>query len=148
MKHTYKFLREFLEESRHYDWVEKDYEERNDGGDRRIMSKAEAEQEYTDYYKVIIKYELVMEGKDVIIEEHGKTHKLTKGKAKLLINAYIEPDHAHRRPVDSAIADFLEKVYHKYFGADELSNCIVSTVTDVKEMIARFKQEINSALDR
>ena len=146
MKHTYKFLKEFLTESRHYDWTEKDYEEKNENGERRIMSKVEAEQEYTDYYKIIIRYELVMEGKDVVIEEDGKSYKLTKGRAKLIINAYIEPDFAHRRPVDSALSDFLERVYEKYFGNDELSKCIVSVAGDVGEMITRFKQTINSAL--
>ena len=146
MKQIHKFLKDFLTQSRHYDWTEKDYEEKNEGGERRIWTKVEAEQEYTDYYKVIIRYELLMEGKDVIVEENGKSYKLTKGKAKLTINAYIEPDFAGRRPVNSAFADFLERVYEKHFGGDEREKCIVSTVGDISEMITRFKQTVNSAL--
>lgn len=144
MKYLNKMLRDFLEHSRHYDWTEKEFDERNEGGERRIVSKVEAEQEYTDYYKVVIRYELLMEGKDIIVEEHGKDHKLTKGKARLILNAYIEPDFANRRPIVSPLSDFIERVYQKIFGGEELSKCVNSTVGDVNELIVRFKQTINS----
>lgn len=144
IKHLNTLLRDFLEHSRHYDWTEKEFEERNDGGERRLVSKVEALQEYSDYYRVILRYELLMEGKDVIVQEHGREHTLTKGRARLIINMYIEPDFANRRKITGSFSEFLYKTYDKIFQGDELGNCIYSSVSDVNQMIAKFKDTIDS----
>ncbi|MCA9495342.1 MAG: hypothetical protein KC589_00210 [Nanoarchaeota archaeon] len=143
IKYTYNILVDFLENSRHYDVAEKDYDEKIDGNSRNIMSKIEAEQEFTDYYKVIIKYQLVMEGKDISIEQDGKTLKMSKGKAKIIVNAYIIPDFQGHKP-NGPLAEFLEKVYHKYIGHDEFDKCVGSAAGDVSELITRFKQSVNA----
>lgn len=148
LKETYKHIIEFLENSKHYDVTEKDFEEQNDGGKRKIISKSEAEVEYNDYYKIVLKYELAMEGVDVDVKINDKkTIKLTKGSAKLTVNAYIEPDHHNKKDKLTALGSFLDKLYDKFFGKEELHKCIVYAATDVSELIGRFKQQMNSALN-
>jgi len=146
VKETYNYLKEFLEESRHYEVSEKDYEEKNDNGSRKIVSKNEAEAEYNDYYKIILKYELIMQGKDVEVKiNEKKTLKLTKGSAKLTINCYIEPDFDGIKP-QTPFANFLDKVYSKFFRGSELDKCKESAANDVGELLSRFKQQMNSIL--
>ena len=55
IKETYEHLREYLENSKHYEITEKDYEEKLDEGKKKIVSKNEAEVEFNDYYKIILK---------------------------------------------------------------------------------------------
>ena len=146
VKETYNYLKEFLEETRHYEVSEKDYEEKNDAGSRKIVSKNEAEVEYNDYFKIILKYELMMQGKDVEVKiNEKKTLKLAKGSAKLTINCYIEPDFDKIRP-KSPLADFLDKVFTKFFRGSELDKCKESASQDVGELLIRFKQQMNSIL--
>lgn len=145
MKETYKFLKNFLEESRHYDVSEKDYEEKNNPESRMIKCIIEAEQEYNDYYKVIIKYEIALNGKDMTIEQNGRNLMLTQGKASLTVNAYVEPDFMNKRP-KGGLAGFFEKIYEYYFGSDELGKVIGSAAGDVGEFVNRFKQSLNSTL--
>ena len=143
IKYTYNILMNFFENSRHYDLAEKYYDEKVSDDGRTIMSKVEAEQEFTDYYKVIIKYQLTMDGKDVTIEQDGKTLKMSKGEAKLIVNAYVVPDFQGQKP-KGPLAEFLEKVYHKYIGHDEFIKCAGSAAGDVSELLARFKQSVNA----
>lgn len=147
IKETYNFIKEYLENSRSYDLSEKDYEEKNDQGSRKIMSKTEAELMYNDYFKPIIKYELLMEGNDIDVKVNDKkTIKLTKGKAKIIVNAYIETDWAAKKEDFTIVGSFLKKAYNKIFGKDELNQCIGVVAGDVAQMISRFKQQMNSTL--
>lgn len=147
IKGTYKHLVEFLENSKHYDVSEKDYEEQNEDGKRKIVSKSEAEIEYNDYYKIIIKYELTIQGVEVDVKINDKkTIKLTKGSAKLSVNSYIEPDWQGKKEKMSELGAFFDKIYTKLFGRDELNKCIEYAATDVGELIAKFKQQMNSTL--
>ncbi len=147
IKETYSFLKEFLEESRHYEVSEKDYEEKIDNGSRKIMSKSEAEVEYNDYYKIIIKFELVMQGKDIEVKvNEKKTMKLTKGSAVLTVNCYIEPNFQNIKPKLTDFGEFLERIYDKFFRGSELEACKESAANDVGELIARFKVQMNSVL--
>lgn len=148
IKETYKHLVEFLENSKHYDVSEKDFEEANDSGKRKIKSKSEAELKFNDYYKIILKYELTMEGVDIDVKVNDKkTIKLTKGTAKLSVNCYIEPDWDNKKKKLTALGEFLDKVYTKLFNRDELDKCINYAATDVGQLIAKFKQQMNSALN-
>jgi len=146
IKEEYKYLKEFLENSRHYDITEKDYEEKNDKGDRSIVVKCEAEQEFTDYYKIIIKFGLKMNGKDISIQTpEGKNLNRTEGKANISVNAYILADWQNKRG-QSPLSKFLDKVYSKYVGGDEMDRCIGSAVGDVNEILGRFKQQMNTTM--
>lgn len=145
IKETYSSLKKYLGESRHYDVTEKDYSEKNLGGERELVSKNEAEQEYTDYYKVIIKYTIEAKGKEIEIEIDNKKRIMTQGIAILTVNAYIEPDFLGKRST-TALMTFVSKVYDKYFGKEELTECIGSTATDVGGLIAVFKRQMNSKI--
>ena len=146
IKETYEHLKEYLENSRHYEISEKDYEEKLDEGKKKIVSKNEAEVEFNDYYKKILKYELSMEGKDVEVKiNEKKTLKLTKGKATIIINCYIEPDFDSKRP-QYVLEKFLDRVYTYFFRKNELEKCIISASSDIGGLLARFKEEMNSVL--
>ena len=141
---VYGFLSGFLENSRHYDLSEKDYEEKKDGDVREIKVKCEAVQEFTDYYKVIIKFGLSMTGKNITIETpEGKKINRVNGKATLIINSYIEADWQHKRG-QTPFTKFLDKVYTKYVGQSEMEKCAFSSVMDVNELMGRFKQQMNT----
>jgi len=146
LKQTYSYLKKFLEHSRHYDLSEKDYEEKNDNGSRKIMAKTEAEVEFNDYYKIILKYDLTMQGNDMEVKINDKkTIILTKGKAQITINCYIEPDFDNIRP-QTEFGSFLDKVYTKFFRGSELDAAKDYAAKDVADLIFKFKQEMNSAL--
>ncbi len=146
MKETYKYLKGFLEESKHYDVTEKDYEEDNLGDNKRVTVAFEAEQEFTDYYKVFLKFKLDMSGKEVIIEtSEGKSLKRIEGKAKLVVNSYILADWQNKRG-KSPFFNFLDKVYTKYIGKSEMEKCILAAVMDANELLARFRQQMNMTM--
>jgi len=145
IKHTYSFLKDFLESSRHYDVTEKEYEEKTDGGSKKISSTLEAEQEYNDYYKVIIKFKIEMSGKELSIDDPNISKNLIKGSAKLVLNSYIEVDHMGKRP-KGPLGSFLERIYSNYFGKDEFGKVAVYVSKDVSELITRFKQSMNTTV--
>ncbi len=142
---TYSFLKSYLEDSMHYDVTEKDYEEKNDGKSKSILVKFEAEKEYNDYYKIIIKYSLDMKGKDIAIEHNGRVLNRIDGNAKITVNCYIEPDWLEKRQ-HSALGKFLDQIYNKYISKSELDKCIMTGVMDVGELLSRFKQQMNTTL--
>ena len=147
IKDTYDIIIQYLENSRHYDVTEKDYEEKNSSGIRKIVSKSEAELMYNDYFKPIIKFEIYMEGKDIDVQINDKkTISLTKGSAKIVINSYIEVDWQAKKEDLTILTSFLKKVYNKLFGRDELNEVIGVVAGDVNQMIVRFKQQMNSKL--
>ncbi len=142
---TFKFLKDYLEDSRHYDITERDYEEKKDEKSKRIFANIEAEQEFNDYYKIIIKYSIELNGKSISLKD-PKTEKiqnLIEGKAKLIVNGYIEADWQNKRG-ESDLAKFLDKIYTKYIGKSEEDKCIISGITDINELLGRFKQQINA----
>lgn len=143
IKETYPLFKKYLEGSRHYDVSEKDYGEKNVGGEREITSKNEAEQEYTDYYKIILRYVFEAKGKDIEVEINGKKRTMVQGIAVLTINAYIEPDFLGKRST-TPLMTFVSKVYDKFISKDELTQCIGSASGDVEGLIAVFKRQMNS----
>lgn len=144
-KEVYKALKDYLEESRHYDYSERDLDEKNDGKTVKIITKAEAEQQFNDYYMTIIMYVLELNGKVVEIEVGGKKKMLTEGKATLTLNSYIKPDYLGKRH-DGPLGQFLGRLWDEFFGKDELSDCMLQTVKDINGLIAVFKQQVNSKL--
>lgn len=144
IKYTYNFLKDFLENSKHYAVSEKEFEEANNPGSKKIVANWQAEQEYNDYYKVILKMKLELGGKDIEVELNGHQKVLSQGKAVLTLNSYIEPDFQGKYP-KGQLAIFLEKIHNKFFGGeDELKTCIGSSAKDVSEIFARFKLALNS----
>lgn len=142
---TYKLLRYYLEKSRHYDLSEKDYTEKNSGGKHEIVSFVEAEQEFSDYYKIVIGYKLELQGNEVEANINGKIKKLTKGKGKLVINAWIVPDHLEKRNT-GALMTFVSKVYDKYFGKEEFLEVAKGMGNDTSGLINTFKKQFNSII--
>ena len=60
MVEVYNYMKQFIENSLHYDLSEKDYEIAG-GSKKSLLAKFEAEQEFNDYYKIkiIFKYFIV-----------------------------------------------------------------------------------------
>jgi hypothetical protein len=145
MKEMYQALKDYLDGERHYDISEKDLVEKNSGGEREIVSKSEAELQYTDYFKIIIKYTIEMKGKEIEIEINNKKRVMTKGVAILKTNAYVQNDFLGKRG-SSPLMEFVTSVYDKYFGKEEFTALVGATAKDVNELNARFKQQINSKL--
>lgn len=145
IKDTYNNVMDYLENSMIYDASVKDYEEVNSGGSRKIMSKVEAEKIYNEKYKIILKFEILMEGKDSEVKVNEKIKILCKGTAKLTLNAYIEPDWQGDRE-KGPLADFLGKIYDKFVGVDEFEKCQDYAATDIGLLISKFKDYMNATI--
>lgn len=144
LKGTYDDIKYFLENTRQYDVTEREVEESSTPGKRKLSTKIEAAQEFNDYFKVIIKFMMTFQGVDIVLEDsNGKSHKLVKGSATIVINSYVEKDFMHKRPKEG-VGEFLAKVYDKFFGKEDFEKVAVSASIDVAKLLARFKQQVNS----
>lgn len=144
LKGTYSYIKSFLENSRQYDLTEREIEESSNNGKRKLSTKIEAEQEFNDYFKVVLKFMMVFEGQEIILEDaSGKSHKLVNGTAKIVVNSYVEKDFMHKRPKEGMGA-FLAKVYDKFFGKEDFEKVAISASKDVGELLAKFKLQVNS----
>lgn len=146
LKGTYKFLKSYLENTKHYDVTEKEVDEKSSKDSQEIVAMIAAELEYNDYYKITLTFELNMKGKPIIVEDSkGKTHSLVDGSAKIIVNGYLEKDFMNKRPV-GPLKEFLDKVYGKYLDKDEYKQMIGKTAQEIGELITTFKQQVNSNL--
>ncbi len=145
IKQTYKYVKDFLKNSRHYDITEIEFDSKNDGDNKKIKSKIEAEQEYNDYYKIKINFELYLEGNEENCDVNGRMCKMVKGTAKIIVNSYVEADFINKRP-RGEIATFLEKIYNKYIDKDEFNKVVSSVEADVAKLLERFKQSMNETV--
>ncbi len=138
---TYKFIRTYLEDFKHYDITEKELEEKNKGGKKELKGNYTAELEFNDYYTLHMTFELKMSGKETVIEENGREVNLIEGNVNLVINTYLESDSKEKRP-KGPLAEFLDKVYNKYI-VDEKKEAIIRLSKDTSEFLAKFKQTLN-----
>ncbi len=146
LKETFTHLQKYLEESKYYwDVTLKEHTEKNSGNAKEIDSKFEAVKAYNDQFEIILKYQIQMSGKDEEVKLNNKVIKLTKGKAKIILNAYIKKDW-HARREKSALHQFLGEVYDKFIGQDELGSVMKEAGKDVSDLLARFKEHMNSQI--
>lgn len=123
MYKLYDELLGFLEDARNYDTTEKYYVEKNDQGKKELSSYFDAELHYTDYYQLILIIRVVMKGVDTEIEINGKKKIMAKGSVKMICSRYIEVDFQNKR-ARNPLMEFVTKVYDKYFGTDEIGDCV------------------------
>lgn len=146
LKGTYSFIKNYLEQTKHYDVSEKEADEKSSSSKQEIVTKLAAEIEYNDYYKITLTLELKLTGKPIVVEDSsGKTHSLVDGKASIIVNGYLEKDYMNKRPV-GPLKEFLDKIYAKYLDKDEYGRMVGATAQEVGQLLARFKQQVNSAI--
>lgn len=146
IKATYKTMKDFVENSLHYwDVTEKDFGEKNLGSNKEIDTTVEAEKIYNDYFKIILKYNIKMSGKEIEGELDGKKMKITKGSAKLTVNCYIQPDWGGGREA-GPLKKFLGQVYDKFVGNDEMGKCAGAAGEDIAKIISKFKHHMYSTV--
>jgi hypothetical protein len=145
LKDTYKNLMDFIENSLEYSVAVKDYDEKNQGGKREITAAVEAHRLYNEVYKILLKFKIEMEGKDETIEIDNKKLNVVQGSATITINCFLDPKwDAVRSP--GPFAKFLQQVYNKYIGNNEEEDIKHEAKKDVKVIISRFKQHLNSSI--
>jgi len=142
IREIYNYLKDYLEKSLHYDTTEKELIETNQKGTRKIDSHYEAELQYNDYFKIILKYRLEASGKEITIEHNGKNLTLTQGAISLKTNSYIELDWQNKRS-RSPFSKFLDQIYSKYIGKKEVEECARKNSSDVANFIKEFKKLTN-----
>lgn len=146
LEHCYHFIKSFLGDSRHYDLSENTLEETNNNGTRAITAIWMAEQEYTDYYKILLKVVFIVKGVDKVVEIDGKPLNMVEGTVKMSVFPLIEPDFMAKKP-KGLFAKFVEQVHNTFFGGvDEYEACKNSALNDTEEFLNRFKQSINSRI--
>jgi hypothetical protein len=146
LKETFDHLQRYLEESKYYwDVTLKEHTEKSGKGTRDIDSKFEAEKVYNDQFKIKLKYQVQMSGKEEEVKLNNRLVKLTKGKAKITLNAYVERDW-HKRRSKNALHKFLGEVYDKFVGHDEERKVMMEAGKDVSDLLTRFKEHMNSQI--
>ena len=144
-KEMYQVMKGYLEDHKHYDVSEKDLDEQQHNGKRKIIAKFEAEQMFNDYYKIVLKYSITLTGKELEVELDGVKRRLTEGKAELHINGFIKPDFMNKRE-KGPLSEFFGKLYDKFFGRNEFNDCIFRAIGDINALLNTFKQQVNSKL--
>ena len=146
LKGTYNFVKNYLENTKHYDITEKEVEEATSGDKKKLISKLEAEIEYDDYFKIVLTFELKLNGKPIIVEDSkGNKHSLVEGGANITVNGYLLKDHMNKRP-KGPVLELLEKMYGFYINPDENKKMAGYVSREVNDLITRFKQQVNSAV--
>ena len=130
MYKLYEDMMNFFEGARNYDVTEKYYTEKNDQGNKEIKSYFDCELHYTDYYQLIIIIKVIMKGKDTELEVNGRKKILAKGAVKVIASRYIEVDFQNKRK-SSSLMEFATKIYDKYFGTDEIGDCVQTMGKDI-----------------
>lgn len=138
----YSRLKDFMGNSEHYDIAEKELVEQNQQGKRKIDSHIEAEMQYNDYYKIIVKLRLEASGKETTIEHAGKSIKVTNGTVSIKLNSYIECDWQKKRGT-SPFAKFIDQVYNKYISKEELEKAAGVGSQSIGRILAEYKKLTN-----
>lgn len=145
LKETYNNLMNYIENSLTFDTTINEYEEKNADGSKKISASVDATRQYNEIYKIMLKLKFDFSGKDVEVDLNNKTLKLVQGDAKIIINAYLDPDWGAVRE-KSPLAKFLNQVYVKYIGNDEESIVKKAAKGDIEKLIIRFKQHFNATI--
>lgn len=145
LKGLFDYLMNYLESEMFYDAAIKEFEETAKDGKKKIMAKVEADKFYTDYYKITLKFEINLSGKDAEVEINGKKLLLTDGCAKLKINSYLKPDWQAKRS-QTAMMSFLTQIYNKYIGNDELKDGILECIKDRARLLNHFNKYLNTSI--
>jgi len=86
-----------------------------------------------------------MAGKDMEVNINNKTSVLTKGKAALSINVYLEPSWGSQAE-KSPLRRFIVMCYHKFIGKDTKDRASALAIDDANNIIRRFKTYANATI--
>lgn len=142
---VYKNMMHFLEEELHYDPAEREHEEKDIDGSRKIITKIDASAPYNDYYALNIRFFLDISGKETEIEDNGKKRLVLKGTAVLTINAFVLPDYKEMRD-KGPLGEFVGKLYDRFLAKEELDKAITKVAVDTGKFVSFFRKEVNSKL--
>lgn len=143
LKETYKFMIDYIDNYMYYDLTEKEYEEKFSGPAKTIISNIQGEKILNDSYSIIIKGKIELSGKDSEVEINGVKKIMTTGKGKITLNSYLDPK-KDADPTKNPWAAFLNKIYDKFVGIDELDKACAVAAKDIHEIITKFKIHMNS----
>ena len=141
MTKLYGEMKDLFELNRNYDITEKYYVEKAEGGNRELKAYYDGELHYTDYYQLVIILKVAFKGKDVEVEINGRKKIMTQGTIKVIASRYIEVDFQNKR-ARNPLMEFVTKVYDKYFGTDEISDCVQTMGRDIEALKSLIKNHV------
>ena len=142
---TYKAIKDYLENDKHYDLSEKEFIEKNDGLKRNVYSKHEGEFHFSDYMQILAQFKMYIKGEDVEVEIDGKKQILTKGEFKLAIGSFGVHDFMNKRKL-SPIMTFINKMLDKFYNKDMMSKLKKKASEDVEGTVAVLKKHMRSRI--
>lgn len=145
MKETYSSLKSVLGKDRLYDVTEKNVNETEEDNVKKIVARVESDQYFNDYYKIVIRFIIEMNGKDEEVIINNKKRYLTKGEAKLAINGWIEPDYLKKRN-QGVLGSLFGKIYEIITNTSDLEKCKQNGHKDIESLSLTFRQHMNSKL--
>lgn len=144
-KEIHNLIRDFFLKKRGYgEIVSKIYKEETIKDKKKIYQKCEVRKDYTDYYRIIIYYNLTIEGKETQIETEKITTNVMEGEIKLQTMSAIEPNISEKRPKISSLHHFISQIFEHYFSKDELEKCKETIKKDLKDLISTIKNHLGS----
>lgn len=145
VKKTYANLMDFIENSLLYDVAVNEYDEKTVDGKKDITAGIEAKKDVNDVFKIVLKMKVSFKGVDVHGEIDGRKIVVQNGEGSINMNGYTEVDWAANRE-KSPFASFLDNLYQRYVGNDEVAKVTKIADSDVNKIFTRFKTHFNSKL--
>lgn len=137
----YEFVKNYLENVKGYDVTEKEFNQSSSENNRKLEAVLEAEQEYTDYFKKVVKCKVILEGSPVEVEMNGEKKVMHKGKAKLVTAGFVKPDWMSKRD-KGPLTRFLDQLYNKYIEPSPIVKPAGAVGQDIAQLISRFRQHV------
>jgi len=141
-KELVKFIKSNVEELG-YRLNETEFEEETKEKGKDIKLRYECEKPLTDYYLSRIRIFIEASGDKIKLKDNEKTIITYQGTCKFLIQGVLVQDFLNKIEKTS-LGKFLSQVYSKYIGTEEREDMEGKVKEDVKELVARIKQYLNS----
>lgn len=143
VKDVFTFFNNTLKEMG-YELKDDEFEESAKKG-KEIKAKYVGEKPLNDYYLAKLKYKLEVSGEPVTVkDENGKEISTDEGSVELAIQGILEQDFMNKIE-KTPMGKFLSQLYSKYIGPQETKEAEGVLKEDVKEVVGRLKQYINSS---
>ena len=137
----YPFINNYFENERNYDnTIEKTEEKNLEDGEMYYYIKFVEENEYNDFLNGHMKFTLILDGIEEIVEINDEKKRLMKGKLKLKLSKIIIDKEVHSEKSRTNFSWFLKDINKYYFKNDEIEDFTKILKKDWKDLKIELKR--------
>lgn len=129
-----------------YELSEKDLTQNNQGSKKELNVFVDGKRYIDDYFGMWVSFRLNMSGTDVEVMENGKPVIKSKGKAQLILSAYLEEDPYMKRKGLSGFDKFWFNLYLKLHHEHMFADAVIKVAVESGGILKFFKKECNSKI--